>query len=119
MQDLAVEKCALAEQLIEIISRTRAKLDVDIIKVRTLQGEPPELIAAAMGRQPTFSADNFALPGRNPALAISESLRNALAIPAADLKRSASVVFSAPSPSPSTGHVPKSEPLFVSFCGTI
>jgi len=98
IHELAAEKCALAERLIEIITRTRAKLDVDIAKVRLLQGDPPELVAAqasatanmkpaglvALSSVPltpvgSIAAEPFGAPGRNPALAISESLRIALA----------------------------------------
>ena len=111
IHDLAGEKCVLAERLIEIISRTRSKLDVDIVKVRTLQGEPPEVVAASIARPlpsvATLGAEGFGAPGRNPALAISESLRNALA-PAAE-SRVASVAPPSPSPSGSLAHVNKSE----------
>ena len=105
IQELATEKCALAERLIEIISRTRSKLDVDIVKVRTLQGEPPELIKP----HPTLSADSLTLPtslrNLNTAFAIGESLRNALATPSGDLKVSLSAASPAATPS---GHTTKS-----------
>ncbi|KAF8902812.1 hypothetical protein CPB84DRAFT_1707453 [Gymnopilus junonius] len=112
IQELASEKCALAERLIDIITRTRTRLDYDIMKVRTLQGDSPEAIAASMAATskpltllPTLSADAFGAPGRNPALAISESLRNALAIPLAELPRSIaaqSVVAASPPPASHT-----------------
>lgn len=102
IHELAAEKVALAEKLIELITRTRAKLDVDIFKVRLLQGESPELVAAqasaSLNMKPagllaltgvtsginvpssaSASAENFGALGRNPALVISESLRNAMA----------------------------------------
>lgn len=99
IQELAVEKVALAEKLIELITRTRAKLDVDISKVRLLQGDPPDLVAAqasvSLNIKPaglmaltglaaasvngaSASVESFGAPGKNPALAISESLRNAM-----------------------------------------
>ena len=120
IHDLAGEKCVLAERLIEIISRTRSKLDADIVKVRTLQGEPPEVVAASIARPlpsvATLGAEGFGAPGRNPALAISESLRNALA-PSAE-SRVASVAPPSPSPSGSMAHVNKSEfpTIFQPFC---
>jgi len=103
----------LAEQLIQIINRTRSKLDVDIVKVRTLQGEPPEVIAASIARPlpsvlPTLGAEAFGAPGRNPALAISESLRNALA-PAVESRVVSAAASPSPSPSGSMVHVNKSE----------
>ncbi|KAF9476414.1 hypothetical protein BDN70DRAFT_882463 [Pholiota conissans] len=113
IQELAAEKCALAERLIEIISRTRSKLDVDIAKVRTLQGEPPEVVAATLGRplatHPTLVAESLSLTGSlrnpNPAFAIGESLRNALGVPASDLKAALSAV--SPSATASTSHATK------------
>jgi chromatin modification-related protein YNG2 len=103
----------LAEQLIQIINRTRSKLDVDIVKVRTLQGEPPEVIAASITRPlpsvlPTLGAEAFGAPGRNPALAISESLRNALA-PAVESRVVSAAASPSPSPSGSMAHANKSE----------
>ncbi|KAF8177230.1 hypothetical protein BJ912DRAFT_1033443 [Pholiota molesta] len=114
IQELATEKCALAERLIEIISRTRSKLDVDIAKVRTLQGEPPELVAATVGKplatHPTLvAAESLSLPGSlrnlNPAYAIGESLRNALGVPPSELK--AALSAASPGATPSTGHATK------------
>jgi hypothetical protein len=123
IQELATEKCALAERLIEIISRTRSKLDVDIAKVRTLQGEPPELVAATVGKplatHPTLvAAESLSLPGSmrnlNPAYAIGESLRNALGVPPSELK--AALSAASPGATPSAGHATKSMPslLFIS-----
>ncbi|KAJ3512142.1 hypothetical protein NLJ89_g3697 [Agrocybe chaxingu] len=124
IQELAAEKCALAERLIEIIARTREKLDVDIAKVRLLQGEAPEVVAASSMTSslaskplgiigagpigPHVALSGLGAPGSNPALAISESLRNALAMtPTAEVGGRGSVaggVSSAPSPTPSTGY---------------
>ncbi|PPQ91369.1 hypothetical protein CVT25_004136 [Psilocybe cyanescens] len=115
IQELAAEKCVLATRLIEIISQTRAKLDNDIMKVRTLQGDSPEVIAAAaaaaaskpLAGLPSLSAESFGAPGRNPALAISESLRNALSITPVPDPRLAAQATVATSPSPSAGHATK------------
>ncbi|KAF8163780.1 hypothetical protein B0H34DRAFT_651391 [Crassisporium funariophilum] len=107
IQELAGEKCILAQRLIEIISRTRARLDIDITKVRMLQGESPEVIAVSarpLASIPAITLESFGAPGRNPALAISESLRNALATPpVADLRSSVSSSTPVASPSASSG----------------
>ncbi|KAG2013191.1 hypothetical protein CC2G_010126 [Coprinopsis cinerea AmutBmut pab1-1] len=60
------EKIELAKRLIALLSRAQARLDADVVRVRTLQGEHPEDI------QPSLSG------GPNPAAQISESLRSAL-----------------------------------------
>lgn len=123
IHELAAEKVALAEKLIELITRTRAKLDVDIFKVRLLQGESPELVAAQasaslnvkpagllaltgatsginVSSNASASAENFGALGRNPALVISESLRNAMATqPQVDGRSTAPTTSSASSPS--------------------
>lgn len=109
IQELAQEKCLLANRLIEIITRTRAKLDIDIVKVRTLQGDSPEVIAAAAAAAAAkplaglagISSESFGAPGRNPALAISESLRNALTIPTTpDHRATTAQAAASPSPAP-------------------
>ncbi|PPQ71563.1 hypothetical protein CVT26_010420 [Gymnopilus dilepis] len=115
IQELNAEKCALAERLIDIITRTRTRLDYDLTKVRTLQGDSPEAIAASMAAAskplnvlPTLSVDGFGAPGRNPALAISESLRNALSIPpAAEARPLVAQPTLAASPAPSATHATK------------
>ncbi|KAF8800528.1 hypothetical protein BYT27DRAFT_6833664 [Phlegmacium glaucopus] len=106
IEELAAEKCALAQRLIELISRTRARLDIDIVKVKLLQGESPETpTVATRASRPlvaTPTLENFGAIGRNPALAISESLRNALALtPTADPQVSAPATPT-PSSAPAT-----------------
>ena len=76
IQALAAEKCALAQQLIELLSKTRARLDIDIVKVRMLQGENPDIPTVAS----RSASESFGAAVRNPALVISESLQNALAL---------------------------------------
>jgi chromatin modification-related protein YNG2 len=88
IQELSTEKCALAQQLIELLSKTRARLDIDIVKVKMLQGESPDTptVASRSSARPlaaTSTLENFSAIGRNPALAISESLRNAFALTSA------------------------------------
>lgn len=126
IHELASEKCLLAQRLVDLITQTRSKLDFDIARVRLLQGDPPELVAAqttasanlrpagmmnktlsVLSAQPSLgasgSADSFGAPGRNPALAISESLRNALG-----QHQTGESISAAASPTPSLGHVTKS-----------
>ncbi|KAH9844375.1 uncharacterized protein C8Q71DRAFT_42128 [Rhodofomes roseus] len=74
IDQLASEKIALAERMVQLIQRARARLDHDLSKVLVLQGEPaPEI-------QTSYS---FGQGSRNPAERINESLRNAIAIPEA------------------------------------
>ncbi|KAJ7865436.1 hypothetical protein B0H14DRAFT_410459 [Mycena olivaceomarginata] len=92
---LSAEKCALAQRIIDLVSRTRARLDSDLTKVRALQGEP--LKPAFAAATPTASGSSARLPrtpsavgspmpegevyvgaSRNPASQIRESLRTAL-----------------------------------------
>jgi Inhibitor of growth proteins N-terminal histone-binding len=84
IQELATEKCALAQQLIELLLKTRARLDIDIVKVKMLQGDSPDtptvVSRSAKPLAVTPTLENLGTIGRNPALAISESLRNALAL---------------------------------------
>jgi hypothetical protein len=88
IQELATEKCALAQQLIELLSKTRSRLDIDIVKVKMLQGESPDTptVVSRSGARPlaaTPTLENSGVISRNPALAISESLRNAFALTSA------------------------------------
>ena len=88
IQELASEKCALAQQLIELLSKTRARLDIDIVKVKLLQGESPDTpsVATRSGARPlaaTPTLENYGAIGRSPALAIGESLRNAFTLTSA------------------------------------
>ncbi|TFK25299.1 hypothetical protein FA15DRAFT_364806 [Coprinopsis marcescibilis] len=80
---LATEKQELAEKLIELIERTRTRLDIELNKVRVLQGEPVvesySTLTTPIATTPVFSPNSE--PFKNPALAVTESLRNALAAP--------------------------------------
>ena len=109
---LAVEKCALAQTLIDLITRTRSRLDSDLAKVRFLQGETVDYISAlgtsysALG---TGMADSYGGVGRNPSLQVSESLRNALtSAPTTPDTRQASLSAAAPSHSSASGFAHKS-----------
>ncbi|KAM6500048.1 hypothetical protein JOM56_003062 [Amanita muscaria] len=113
IQQLCDEKCALAQRLIELINRTRARLEHDLAKVRVLQGEPvdytggvgvigaaaagvgklngtPMIGSAAAAGGAGLAGVDGAL-GRNPALQLSESIRSALrASPSVNAAESAS-----------------------------
>lgn len=81
---LADEKIALAERIVELLSRKRSRLDHDLGRVLVLQGEP-DPAAVVSGAAPLMSAgaggalagSGYVLGGRNPAAHINESLRNA------------------------------------------
>lgn len=81
---IADEKIALAERIVELLSRKRSRLDYDLGRVLVLQGEPDPaavvagtapLMLAGAGGAPAGSG--YVLGGRNPAAHINESLRNA------------------------------------------
>ncbi|KAJ7456590.1 hypothetical protein FB451DRAFT_1276513 [Mycena latifolia] len=84
INELSAEKCVLAQRMIDLISRTRARLDADLTKVRVLQGEiPDQSISARVARTPTLASipvleEVYSGSSRNPASQISESLRTAL-----------------------------------------
>ncbi|KAF9001762.1 hypothetical protein BDQ17DRAFT_1426419 [Cyathus striatus] len=85
---LSNEKCALAQRIVDLVQRTQARLDTDLVKIRVLQGEPPEglgppitmpgLLGLGIGATGS-AADALVASGRDPALKITESLRNVLA----------------------------------------
>ncbi|KAJ6519426.1 hypothetical protein C8R45DRAFT_951445 [Mycena sanguinolenta] len=117
---LSAEKCALAQRIIDLVSRTRARLDADLTKVRVLQGETLEpafsgaatpIASTRLPRTPStvgsplIEGDAYVGPSRNPASQISESLRTALGgsasmpeirqqVPATPVTASASVSLS-------------------------
>ncbi|OBZ70433.1 Chromatin modification-related protein png1 [Grifola frondosa] len=68
---LAEEKEALAQQLVRLIERARARLDYDLNRVLVLQGDEQAL-------QASYSLGSSA---RNAVQQMTESLRNAIAIP--------------------------------------
>jgi hypothetical protein len=72
---LAIEKTALAQRLVTLITRSRARLDHDLARVLVLQGE----LAPALQHAYTSMAAGAAVAGRGPAGAITDSLRHALA----------------------------------------
>lgn len=74
---LAAEKLELAQRVVELITRARARLDHDLGKVLVLQGDTPELVIGMGGSHGGHGS--FTLGGRNPVNQINESLRNAIA----------------------------------------
>lgn len=93
LRELANEKRDLAQRLIDLITRTRVRLDSDLNKVRVLQGDVgveyvPSGGLKPISATPLSSFDSMTTAGRNPAQAISESLRNALATPLVEVRQS-------------------------------
>ena len=109
---LAAEKCVLAQTLIDLVTRTRSRLDSDLAKVRFLQGETVDYISALGTSYSAVGpgmADSYGAIGRNPALQVSESLRNALtSAPTTPDTRQASLSTAVPSHSSASGPAYKS-----------
>jgi hypothetical protein len=77
---LAAEKLELAQRIVELITRARARLDYDLSKVLVLQGETPDAVNGLGISHGSLSGHgSFTLGGRNPVNQINESLRNAFA----------------------------------------
>lgn len=74
---LAAEKQELAQSLVSLIERTRTKLDVELGKVRSLQGEPPDY--AGVIPKPLVGLSGSEDSMTMPVLAVTESLKAALA----------------------------------------
>ncbi|KAJ7630512.1 hypothetical protein FB45DRAFT_990520 [Roridomyces roridus] len=84
INELSKDKMQLAQRIIDLVSRTRARLDADLTKVRILQGEIPDTTIAGRVRAPSVSSspmlegEVYIGASRNPVSQISESLRTAL-----------------------------------------
>ena len=101
LERLASERVALAKRVVALVTRTRTRLEGDLVRIGVLQGEvdvkvatgaaTPTMatMAAAAGTTTTATTltaiatttpppEMYVLHGRNPAVAISESLRHAL-----------------------------------------
>lgn len=72
IDQLSVEKEQLARRLVELVARAQARLDRDLGRMLTLQGEPPVEPAPAL---------YYYGASRNPVAQLNESLRSAIAIP--------------------------------------
>jgi chromatin modification-related protein YNG2 len=97
VEALTTEKISIAHQIIELLSRTRARLDGDLSKVRILQGEPPEDIRSSVspnvahqlslsspyGTKRNVGSDT-AVIGVSPILQIGDSLRTAAGVGKSD-----------------------------------
>ncbi|KAI6130253.1 hypothetical protein EDD16DRAFT_1077189 [Pisolithus croceorrhizus] len=87
LEQLADEKVAIAQRIVNLLSRKRSRLDYDLARVLALQGEPDPAAIVAGAAQPILSSgtgvgaigSGYILGGRNPAAQINESLRNAFA----------------------------------------
>ncbi|KAJ7770867.1 hypothetical protein DFH07DRAFT_735248 [Mycena maculata] len=85
INEISAEKINLAQRIIDLVSRTRARLESDLNKVRVLQGEIPDQSIMSRTRTPSVSdsplvnVEVYSGASRNPASQISESLRTALA----------------------------------------
>ncbi|KAG6868720.1 hypothetical protein C0993_011658 [Termitomyces sp. T159_Od127] len=73
---LSAEKITIAQTLIDLITRTRARLDSDLAKVRILQGETVDY-ASALGTSLT-AVPSLSLSEKNSTAQVTDSLRNAL-----------------------------------------
>ncbi|KAJ6479907.1 hypothetical protein C8R47DRAFT_1322555 [Mycena vitilis] len=75
---LSTEKCAIAQRIIDLIARNRARLDADLAKVRVLQGDVAEPSFVALPSTPLVKAEIYSGSSRTPVSQVSESLRAAL-----------------------------------------
>lgn len=94
---LTAEKVSIAQQIIELLTRTRARLDGDLSKVRILQGESPEDIRSSVfpnvahqlplsspyGTKRYVGSDT-SVTGVGPVAQIGESLRTAAGVGKSD-----------------------------------
>ncbi|KAF5322003.1 hypothetical protein D9619_000693 [Psilocybe cf. subviscida] len=91
---LSNEKIALSQRIIDLLGRTRSRLDADISKVRLLQGESAEEIrasanvylstAAQLRAASPYTKREVSVIGLTPVIQIGDSLRNAVTSSPAD-----------------------------------
>jgi len=89
LETLSNEKTEIAQNILNLLTRTRSRLDSDLARVRTLQGEPaedarnlyiPNIPSVAQLRSASpygLKRGESLLSGTNPVIQIGESLRNA------------------------------------------
>ncbi|KAF5332130.1 hypothetical protein D9611_008092 [Ephemerocybe angulata] len=77
IQTLCEEKEKLARTLVALVERTRTRLDIELTKVRALQGEPPDY--AGVIPKPLVGLSGVIDSMKTPVFAMTESLKNALA----------------------------------------
>jgi len=84
IETLSNEKINLTQRLVELLTRTRARLDADLARVRILQGESPNDIRASSFHNPTPHSSTSPYSTRrmdsNPILQLEQNLRSAIAI---------------------------------------
>ena len=101
IEALSTEKISIAHQIFELLSRTRARLDGDLSKVRILQGESPDDILSSVtpnvAHQLTLSSpygtkrfvgSDSAVIGVSPIIQIGESMRTAAGVGKSDTTHS-------------------------------
>ena len=83
IDSLSNEKIALVQRIIDLLTRTRARLDSDFAKVRLLQGESPDEIRTSLvapnfyrSSSPHTMKREGSIIGLTPVIQIGESLRN-------------------------------------------
>ena len=100
IEQLSIDKLALAERVVGLITRTCTRLDVDLNRARVLQGEIPSEVTR--GRSVSASPSVTGATGTSsvslPAASIGDSLRQAL-IPSVSAESRQSVV-NTPTPAP-------------------
>ncbi|KAF9006732.1 hypothetical protein BDQ17DRAFT_1389496 [Cyathus striatus] len=96
LQVLSGQKLVLAQRIVDLLARKRARLDSDLAKVRILQGEPPEeAIAPVYLKAPSFDTKERldALGTNIPVAKINDSLHHAIVnTPSIDAAPAASVL---------------------------
>lgn len=115
IETLSNEKINLTQRLVELITRTRARLEADLTRVRILQGESASDIRSLSVHNPTPHSSTSPYSTRrmdnNPILQLEQSLRSAIAVGSP----TAEPGFLALTP-PSSGTYNKSALYFPSSC---
>ena len=124
IEALTTEKISIAQQIIDLLTRTRARLGGDLSKVRMLQGESPEDIRPSVfpnvTHQLTLSSpygtkryvgSDAAVTGASPIIQIGESLRAAAGVGKSD------TIHSMPASGPSYNN--KSKSYFSPFSASV
>lgn len=94
VEALSNEKISIARQIIELLTRTRARLDGDLSKVRMLQGDSPEDIRSSVFANVAYQSSPYgtkryagsdsSVIGVSPIIQIGESLRTATGVSNSD-----------------------------------
>ena len=100
MEQLADEKLVLAQRVVDLISRARAKLDHELSRVLIQQGEDPN-------SAPTLVASSVSAPRRNALQEVKETLRTP--------RETTPVVSVVPTPTQVAGNKSEVFPQWFSF----